>query len=190
MLTKIFNKKMLIILILVILTFLCLFKIFRVQDILAKNIYPNKYEEYVENYSQKYNVDKNLIFAIIKAESNFDENATSSKGATGLMQLMPATASEVARNIKIECNEIDLKNADTNINLGVKYISTLIEKYGNKEVALAAYNAGTGTIDTWIEKEIIKRDGTDIENIPYKETNNYVRKILRNYKIYENLYKY
>lgn len=188
MLAKIFNKKMLIV-ILILLTLLCLFKIFRVQDILAKNIYPNKYEEYVENYSQKYNVDKNLIFAIIKAESNFDERATSNKGATGLMQLMPATANDVARNIKMDCNEMDLKNADTNINLGVKYISVLIEKYDNKEVALAAYNAGTGTIDSWIEKEIIKKDGTDIENIPYKETNNYVRKILRNYKIYEDLYK-
>ncbi len=188
MISKIFNKKMLIIL-LSILIFICLFKIFRVQDILKKNIYPNKYEGYVESYSQKYNVEKNLVFAIIKAESNFDENAISNKGATGLMQIMPSTANEIAKNIKIDYNEIDLKKADTNINIGVKYISILIEKYGNKEVALAAYNAGTGNIDNWIEKGIIKKDGTDIENIPYKETNNYVRKILRDYKIYESLYK-
>lgn len=187
MISKIFNKKMLIIL-LSILIFICLFKIFRVQDILKKNIYPNKYEGYVESYSQKYNVEKNLVFAIIKAESNFDENAISNKGATGLMQIMPSTANEIAKNIKIDYNEIDLKKADTNINIGVKYISILIEKYGNKEVALAAYNAGTGNIDNWIEKGIIKKDGTDIENIPYKETNNYVRKILRDYKIYMNLY--
>ena len=63
------------------------------------------------------------------------------------------------------------------------------EKYKNIEVAVAAYNAGIGTVDNWIEKEIIKSDGSDIENIPYKETNNYVRKILRNYKIYQDLYK-
>ena len=56
------------------------------------------------------------------------------------------------------------------------------------EIALAAYNAGIGTVDNWLEKEIIKKDGSDIENIPYKETNNYVRKILRDYKIYEKLY--
>ena len=64
-----------------------------------------------------------------------------------------------------------------------------ISKYKNIEVAVAAYNAGIGTVDNWIEKEIIKSDGSDIENIPYKETNNYVRKILRNYKIYQDLYK-
>ena len=64
----------------------------------------------------------------------------------------------------------------------------MLEKYKNKEVAIAAYNAGIGTVDNWIEKDIIKADGTDIENIPYKETNNYVRKILRDYKIYCELY--
>ena len=65
----------------------------------------------------------------------------------------------------------------------------LIQKYGNKEVALAAYNAGTGNVDNWIQKGIIQQDGTDIEKIPYQETNQYVRKILRDYKIYEDLYK-
>ena len=65
----------------------------------------------------------------------------------------------------------------------------LLEKYKNTEIAIAAYNAGIGTVDKWIEKGIIKPDGSDIENIPYKETNNYVRKTLRNYKIYQDLYK-
>ena len=64
-----------------------------------------------------------------------------------------------------------------------------MEKYKNKEVALAAYNAGIGRVDNWIENDIIKEDGSNIEKIPYKETNNYVRKILRNYKIYQELYK-
>jgi soluble lytic murein transglycosylase len=66
----------------------------------------------------------------------------------------------------------------------------LLEKYKNKEVALAAYNAGIGTVDNWIEKGIINADGSNVENIPYKETNNYVRKTLRAYKIYEELYKF
>lgn len=65
----------------------------------------------------------------------------------------------------------------------------LLQKYNNEyEIALAAYNAGIGTVDEWIQKGIIKKDGTDIENIPYKETNNYVRKIIRDYKIYQELY--
>ena len=81
-----------------------------------------------------------------------------------------------------------LLEADTNINLGTKYISTLLKKYQNVALALTAYNAGIGTVDTWIEKGSIREDGTDIENIPYKETNNYVRKILRDYRIYQDLY--
>ena len=68
-------------------------------------------------------------------------------------------------------------NTDNNINIGTKYLSVLLEKYKNVEVAVAAYNAGIGTVDKWIEQGTIKADGTDIENVPYKETNNYVRKI-------------
>ncbi len=65
----------------------------------------------------------------------------------------------------------------------------LLEKYNNYPVALAAYNAGIGNVDEWIQKGIIKKDGSDIENIPYKETNNYVRKIVRDYRIYQDLYE-
>ena len=94
-------------------------------------------------------------------------------------------------SIDIDYNNIreELLKVDININIGIKYMANLLEKYQNTEVALAAYNAGIGTVDNWIEKGIIQSDGSDIENIPYKETNNYVRKILRNYKIYEELYK-
>ncbi len=104
---------------------------------------------------------------------------------------MESTAKDVLLklNLQIPDEEIEykLKDAELNINLGTKYLSILIDKYKNIEVAVTAYNAGTGTVDNWIEKGIIKSDGSDIENIPYKETNNYVRKILRDYKIYGNL---
>lgn len=63
-----------------------------------------------------------------------------------------------------------------------------MERYKNNEIALAAYNAGIGTVDNWIEKGIIRADGSDIEKIPFKETNQYVRKILRDYEIYSELY--
>ncbi len=68
--------------------------------------------------------------------------------------------------------------------MGTKYISMLIARYGNIEVALAAYNAGSGNVDNWIANGTIQADGSDIENVPFKETNNYVRKIMRDYKIY------
>ena len=182
------NKKLIIIFLLFILIFVFLFK-----DNLLKILYPKTYKEVVSVYEEKYNVEQNLIFAVIKAESNFNKNATSNRNAIGLMQVMEETAKDVANRNKIEINSDNLKeelcDVYKNIEIGTCYLSTLIQKYQNKEVALAAYNAGTGTVDGWIEKGIIQKDGTDIENIPYKETNNYVRKILRDYKIYEDLYK-
>lgn len=158
---------------------------------IQKIIYKKEYTEYVSKYSQEYNVDENLVYAVIKAESNFNADAKSNKNAVGLMQLMQSTAKEVAKKVNIQILEEEieekLQEADININLGTKYLSILIEKYQNIEIAITAYNAGIGTVDNWIEKEIIKSDGSNIENIPYKETNNYVRKILRDYRIYTNL---
>ena len=159
--------------------------------IIQKIIYKKDYKEYVQKYAQEYNVDENLIYALIKAESNFNSNAKSSKDAIGLMQLMESTAQDVCKktDLQISSDELSEKllEPDININIGTKYLSILIQKYGNIEIAITAYNAGIGTVDNWIEKGIINSDGSNVENIPYKETNNYVRKILRDYKIYTNL---
>lgn len=184
------NKKLIAIgiVIVIIAIFVLLFK-----DNIMKMIYPKKYEEYVSIYADKYQVGENLIFALIKAESNFNKDSVSNKGAIGLMQLMEETAIDVANknNIELDKENIreDLLKVDKNINIGTKYLSMMLERYGNIEIALAAYNAGIGTVDNWIEKGIINSDGSNIENIPYKETNIYVRKILRDYKIYSSLYE-
>ena len=158
---------------------------------IQKIIYKKDYKAYVQKYAQEYNVDENLIYALIKAESNFNSNAKSSKDAIGLMQLMESTAQDVCKktDLQISSDELSEKllEPDININIGTKYLSILIQKYGNIEIAITAYNAGIGTVDNWIEKGIINSDGSNVENIPYKETNNYVRKILRDYKIYNNL---
>ena len=158
---------------------------------IQKIIYKKDYKEYVQKYAQEYNVDENLIYALIKAESNFNSNAKSSKDAIGLMQLMESTAQDVCKktDLQISSDELSEKllEPDININIGTKYLSILIQKYGNIEIAITAYNAGIGTVDNWIEKGIINSDGSNVENIPYKETNNYVRKILRDYKTYTNL---
>ena len=190
MLTKLLkNKKILLIGCILIIVFVI---IILNKDNLLKKMYPKKYETEVTMYAEKYQVEENLIYALIKAESNFNEGATSHKGAIGLMQLMEETAKDVVRKNALELEEENIKNEllipENNINVGTKYLSTLLEKYQNKGIALAAYNAGIGTVDNWIEKGIIKSDGSDIENIPFKETNQYVRKILRDYEIYCGLY--
>lgn len=183
------NKKLLIviIIILIVFVFLACFK-----DKILKIIYPKTFKEYVTIYAEEYNVDENLIYALMKAESNFKSKAVSNRGAIGVMQLMEETAVDVANKAGIELDENNLQEEllkpEINIRIGTSYIKTLLDEFENKEVALAAYNAGIGTVNNWIKEGTIKEDGSDIENIPYKETNQYVRKILRDYKIYEELY--
>ena len=168
---------------------ICIIVIANIPTKIQKLIYKKEYSEYVEKYAKSYNVDENLVYALIKAESNFNSNAKSNKDAIGLMQLVENTAKEVCKKVDIQLTDGELKEKllepEININLGTKYLSILIEKYQNIEVAITAYNAGIGTVDNWIEKGIIKADGSDIENIPYKETNTYVRKIMRDYEIYK-----
>ena len=184
-------KKIVILIILVIIGLSICNKIDlkNVRNQIMMKIYKLEYSEYVEKYAKEYDVDKYLIFAIIKAESNFDQDAVSHREAKGLMQLMYSTAEEIAKKVDVDLNEENVLDPDININLGTKYISMLIQKYGNINLALAAYNAGSGNVDGWIEKGTLKEDGSDIENIPFTETNNYVRKILRDYEIYKKLYE-
>lgn len=119
-------------------------------------------DEIVETFSQKYGVDSDFIKAIIKQESGFNPNATSKKGAMGLMQLMPATAKSLG--------VINAYNPWENVEGGVKHIKNLLNKYNNNEqLALAAYNAGAGAVK--------KYGGIP----PYKETQNYVNSIMASY---------
>ena len=185
------NVKLLIIFLIIILL-LILFGPMKIQNRILEMMYPREYENFVSLYSKEYNVDENLVYAIIKAESNFDPDAVSGKSAKGLMQIVDETAMDVAKALSLNISQEELierlNDIDLNINLGTKYISMLLEKYENIALALTAYNAGIGTVDNWIEKGTIKSDGSDVENIPYKETNQYVRKILRDYDIYQKLY--
>lgn len=184
-------KKIVILIILVIIGLSICNKIDlkNIRNQILMKIYKLEYSEYVKKYAKEYDVDKYLIFAIIKAESNFDQDAVSHREAKGLMQLMYSTAEDIAKKVNVDLNEENVLEPDININLGTKYISMLIQKYGNINLALAAYNAGSGNVDGWIEKGTLKEDGSDIENVPFTETNNYVRKILRDYEIYKKLYE-
>ena len=91
---------------------------------------------------------------------------------------------------KFGIEQIDLTDPEINIELGTAYFTKLLTYYkGNYNLAITAYNAGIGTVSKWIEQGVIQSDGSDIENIPYTETNNYVRKILKNYQIYKELFE-
>ena len=101
-----------------------------------KNLYKVEYTEIIDKYSKEYNIEKELIYSIIKNESHFNKEAKSSKNAIGLMQVLESTKSD------IEIEDLDLFNEEDNILVGTKYLSLLNAKYKNIELAIAAYNAG------------------------------------------------
>lgn len=182
-------KKKILILLIIIIILIAIYKIFNIENIILKHLYPIKYEEYVTKYSNELNIDPMLSYAIIKTESNFKEEVRSKSGAIGLMQLMDNTAKEQAQKLNVEYTNETLLNPEKNILLGLKYFSTLLDKFNqNYILAFTAYNAGLGNVQKWISNGTIKEDGTDIENIPFKETNMYVRKIINNYEMYKKLY--
>ena len=183
------TKTLLMLLIIILLVFI-LYKVFNIEKIILRYLYPIKYKEYVYQYSTELDIDPMLTFAIIKTESNFMEDVVSKSGAIGLMQLMESTAKEQARKLNIEYSKEILYNPETNLKIGLNYFNTLLDYYNqNYILAFTAYNAGLGNVQKWIKQGIIKEDGSDIENIPFKETNIYVRKIIKNYEIYKKLYK-
>ena len=181
--------KIIVILLIICAIMYLVFGVFKVHEIIIKQIYPQKYSEYVEKYSKEYGVDPLLIYAMIKAESNFKPDVVSKSDAVGLMQLMDTTAEDTAKKLGMEYEKDELKDPETNIKLGTKYFSTLYATYKSVPIALTAYNAGSGNVDKWLQDETISKDGLDIENIPFRETNNYVRKILRDYEIYKRIYQ-
>ena len=145
---------------------------------------PEAFSAHVQKYSFMYGVDANLVYAVIKAESNFEEDAVSAKGARGLMQIMPATEQFIAEKLGVTGQ--DIFQPETNIRFGVWYLSYLLERFGTRELAAAAYNAGEGTLRRWIEEGF---DGKPM-HIPYFETRVYVNDVIKFFELYRNKYNY
>jgi len=122
-------------------------------------------EAYIDEAAQRYDIDRALVKAVIKAESGFDHRAVSKAGAQGLMQLMPVTAREV------QC--IDVFDPQDNIQGGVRYLRKLLDLFGDARLALAAYNAGP--------EAVMKHRGVP----PYGETRTYVNRVLKYYSLFK-----
>ena len=160
------------------------------KDALKKLSYPDDFKTLVVKYSNENNLNPYLVFGIIKRESKFMHKAESSKGARGLMQLTEATAKWVAEfsgmnNFDYE----DIFEPSVNIRLGCAYFAHLLEAYsGNVPLALCAYNAGSGNINSWLDEGIISKSDFDSEKIPFEETRKYVKDVMDYAKVYEQLY--
>ena len=159
-----------------------IFSVLQVVGLFEKNTY----DCYIYKYSNGFNVDPMLIKAIMKKESNLNINAISNKGAVGLMQIMPKTAQEISKQLKISnFSNNSLKDPEINIMFGVYYVSKLLNYYNNNLVlVLSAYNAGIGNVDKWQNKQNKDID-LRIKDIPFNETKYYVKSIIFTYKIYK-----
>ena len=159
-----------------------------------KFLYPFPYRTQVENYSARWKVDKFLAIAVMKVESNFSEAAHSQSGAVGLMQIMPETAAWIAYQLGEDADEIadDIKNLrepETNIRYGTWYLAELEDEFrGNDVLALAAYNAGRGNVREWMEQNHWGENFSDVDEIPYAETRDYVKRVLHCREKYSELY--
>lgn len=153
---------------------------FYLPSVLGDTIYPLKYQDLIVKYSTLHKVDPSLTAAVIMQESRFTPTAVSSAGAKGLMQIMPATASTIAKGVGVA--KYDLFDPETAIKFGTWHLSVTLQSYnGNIDATLAAYNAGSGNADKWIRLGILN-------NIPFRETRNYVVNVKNYQKIYSSLY--
>lgn len=155
-----------------------------------KLMYPIKYQLYIEKFSEMYDLDKFLVMSVIKAESNFDKNATSVKDARGLMQITPSTGNWIAEQMNlIEFSPDKLYDPECNILMGCWYLDNLRREFdGDYALVLSAYNAGRGNVNKWLQNDKYSRDGKNLEYIPFKETELYLKKINLNYNIYKSIY--
>lgn len=155
-----------------------------------KYIYPLPYQDAVWSAAQEYEVDPYLIYAVMRTESKYVARATSPKGARGVMQIMPETGAWIAGKIKLNGFQNSmLYEPAVNIRLGAWYLASLKDEFdGNIVLTLAAYNGGRGNVKQWIQQYDWQPGFSNIEQIPYKETREYVTKVLDAYDSYKRLY--
>lgn len=158
--------------------------------VILKSFFPLEYEKSIIEYSEMYNVDPNLVAAVINTESKFVVDASSSKGAIGLMQIMPDTGKWIAEKLELSnFNEEIIADPEINIRMGTWYLKKLSEDFnGDYILVLAAYNGGPGNVTKWLEDEKYSSDGENLHKIPFKETKSYVQKVKFNHRIYKYLY--
>ncbi len=153
---------------------------------LMEILYPKNFDEIFTKESKRTGVDKFLLMAITRTESAYDPLAISHSGAVGLMQLMPFTAELEGFTGYKEGKPENVFNPEINIALGANHLKRLLDKYGeNWHLVIAAYNAGGEAVDRWLKRYPDTQSEVFIEFITYKETRNYVKKVLGAYWAYK-----
>ncbi|MGE5299722.1 MAG: transglycosylase SLT domain-containing protein [Acidobacteriota bacterium] len=148
--------------------------------------YPLAFRKEVEEASRKNGIDPMVALSVMREESRFDPDARSVAGARGLMQLMPRTAYRLDRKVNVGIgSESEINDVGTNIRLGIYYLKSLFDEFGSLPHVIAAYNAGEAAVKRWLEKGNYRAVDEFIEDIPYPETRNYVKKVITSYYQYK-----
>ena len=154
-----------------------------------RRLYPIAYSEYVEAASAKYGVPREVIYAVIRTESKFDPDALSHKGAHGLMQLMPETYEWLVSMTDGEYDPGKITDPETNITYGTMLLSILYDRFLVWDTVYAAYNAGIGRVDGWLDDPKYSENG-HLTDIPISETAGYVVKVADAVEVYRRLYDF
>ena len=154
--------------------------------------YPLRYADIVRQHAETYDLEPSLVFAVIHAESGFNSNAVSRAGASGLMQIIESTADWLAPQIPLEDFDYGAQIFDpaTNIHIGTFYLRMQYDRFGSMDVALAAYNAGSGNVSNWLGNPEYSSDGQTLDYIPFTETRNYVERVASNQRIYDYILRF
>lgn len=154
-----------------------------------KLLYPLEYEEEILKYSAEFELSEYLVMGIISAESNFNADAESHKSAKGLMQLKEETALWCIDHLNLKADKDKIFSPEENIYIGCAYLAYLEDLYnGNTINAIAAYNAGLGNVNDWLSQPRYSDENGNLKNIPFSETQMYIKKVRKRAQIYRKLY--
>ena len=161
-----------------------------VDDKRWKLIYPLYYSDYINKFSGITGLDPFLVTALVREESYFNTDAVSSSNAQGLMQILPGTASDIARWKNFgNAHYNRIFEAETNLKYGTAYLSYIKERLQNNDMfAIAGYNGGPGAVEKWTKSLNYSDMDEFVENIPYEQSRNYVKKVYRSYWNYKRIY--
>ena len=150
-------------------------------------LYPFPYEDTILEWSKRRQLNPLLVTSLIRQESRFEPEIESWAGALGLMQVMPATGQDAAKNIGL--SDYSLTNPEDNINIGTYYLDFTHKKYNNNSMlAVASYNAGPNAVAKWVSRYGLQDADEFVEKIPYPETKGYVESVFENYWNYMLIY--
>jgi soluble lytic murein transglycosylase len=158
-------------------------------DAILQIVFPLDYWDLIRRHATAVGIDPYLVAALVAQESMFDPNARSSANAYGLMQMLPATGRRLGRALGLRrVTPRQLADPDTNLRLGTRHLADLLQRFGTPPLALAAYNAGEQRVARWVRERPGLAPEEFIDDLPYPETQNYVRRILGMVEDYRRLY--